>query len=131
HQRFPVRALERKAYRRGPGERADRVVVDFLPSEFNVPFGGVAASASLISGLASGFGLVFSGAGDELLLSTLGTGEPFSGFDVADLAGRLQRVSAAMAADPGRRLSSIDVLDGGERAGLEEIGNRAVSTEPA
>ncbi len=130
HQRFPVRALERKAYRAGPGERADRVVVDFLPSEFNVPFGGVAASASLISGLASGFGLVFSGAGDELLLSTLGAGQPFSGLDVADLAGRLQRVLAAMNADPGRPLSSIDVLDAGEHARLDQFGNRAVLARP-
>src|SRR5262249_21333179 len=112
------------------GERADRVVVDFLPSEFNVPFGGMAASASLISGLASGFGLVFSGAGDELLLSTLGAGQPFSGLDVGDLAGRLQRVLSAMTADPGRRLSTIDMLGGGERAGLMEIGNRALLTGP-
>ena len=95
-------------------------------------FGGVAASASLTNfGLVDGFGLFFSGAGDQLFLSTLGAGQPFSNFDVADLAGRLERVLAAMTADPGRRLSSIDLLDGGERAGLDEIGNRAVLTQPA
>ena len=36
-----------------------------------------------------------------------------------------------MTADPGRRLSSIDVLDEGEHARLERWGNRAVLTAPA
>ena len=36
-----------------------------------------------------------------------------------------------MTADPTRRLSSIDVLDAGEHARLDEIGNRAVLTQPA
>ncbi len=31
-----------------------------------------------------------------------------------------------MTADPGRRLSSLDLLDAGERARLDEVGNRAV-----
>ncbi|ORB60300.1 non-ribosomal peptide synthetase, partial [Mycolicibacterium tusciae] len=35
-----------------------------------------------------------------------------------------------MASDPGRRLSSLDVLDAGERAGLDVWGNRAVLTRP-
>ena len=126
HQRFPVRALERKAHPRGPRQLADRVVVDFLPSAFTVPFGGVEASASLISGLAGGFGLIFTGTGDELLLSTLGAAQPFSNFDVTELARRLERVLVAMSGDPGRRLSSIDVLDGGERAWLARVGNWGV-----
>ena len=37
----------------------------------------------------------------------------------------------ALTADPGRRLSSVDLLDAGERARLDEIGNRAVLTRPA
>src|SRR5262249_13433207 len=40
HQRFPVHALEREAHPRGPGQPADRVSVNFLPSTFTVPFGG-------------------------------------------------------------------------------------------
>ena len=60
-----------------------------------------------------GFGLIFSSDGDQLFLSTAGAGQPFSNFDVSDLAGRLQRVLVAMTADPTRRLSSMDVLDGG------------------
>ena len=36
-----------------------------------------------------------------------------------------------MTADPTRRLSSMDVLDAGEHARLDEIGNRAVLTQPA
>ena len=35
HQRFPVHALERKAHRRGPGQPAERVSVNFLPAAFN------------------------------------------------------------------------------------------------
>ena len=36
-----------------------------------------------------------------------------------------------MTTDPTARLSSIDVLDAGEHARLDEIGNRAVLTQPA
>ena len=132
HQRFPVRALERKAHPGGAGQVADRVSVNFLPSRFTLPFGGVTASASVINdGLVNGFGLLFSTDGDELFLSTTGAGQPFSNFDVSDLAGRLQQVLMAMTADPGRRLSSIDLLDGGERAELHGWGNRAVLGRPA
>ncbi|WP_135451335.1 non-ribosomal peptide synthetase, partial [Mycobacterium sp. DL99] len=57
--------------------------------------------------------------------------------DVFDAAGiqalieRLERVLVAMTADPGGRLSSMDLLDAGEHARLDEIGNRAVLTLPA
>ena len=47
------------------------------------------------------------------------------------LIERLQRVLVAMTADPTQRLSSIDVLDADEHARLDEIGNRAVLTQPA
>ncbi len=40
------------------------------------------------------------------------------------LVGRLERVLVAMTTDPGRRLSSIDVLDEAEHARLEGWGNR-------
>ena len=50
---------------------------------------------------------------------------------IETLIERLQRVLVAMTADPTRRLSSIDVLDAGEHARLDEIGNRAVLTQPA
>jgi acyl carrier protein len=40
-------------------------------------------------------------------------------------------VLVAMTADPTRRLSSMDVLDAGEHARLDEWGNRAVLTQPA
>jgi amino acid adenylation domain-containing protein/thioester reductase-like protein len=55
-------------------------------------------------------------------------------FDVASietLIERLQRVLAAVTADPTRRVSAIDVLDEPEHARLDEIGNRAVLTRPA
>ena len=55
-------------------------------------------------------------------------------FDAASievLIERLQRVLVAVTADPSRLLSSVDVLDAGEHARLDEIGNRAVLTAPA
>ena len=48
----------------------------------------------------------------------------FDAKSIEALIGRLQRVLVAMAADPARRLSSIDVLDDEEHARLDEIGNR-------
>ena len=36
-----------------------------------------------------------------------------------------------MTADPGRRVSSIDVIDEAEHARLDEVGNRAVLTRSA
>jgi glycopeptidolipid biosynthesis protein len=131
HQRFPVQALERKAHR-GQGQTAERVTVDFFPTAFSLDFGGVAASATMTnSGLVGGFGLIFSGIGDQLFLSVLGAGHPLANLDVSDLAELLRRVLVAMTADPRRALSSIDSLDGGEYARLDEWGNRAVLTQPA
>ncbi|MGE2692959.1 non-ribosomal peptide synthase/polyketide synthase, partial [Mycolicibacterium pulveris] len=49
---------------------------------------------------------------------------------VEGLVERWKRVLAAMTADPGRRLSSIDLLDEVEHARLDEWGNRAVLTAP-
>ena len=43
---------------------------------------------------------------------------------------RLHQVLVAITADPGRPLSSIDVLDDDERGRLDEWGNRAVSNQP-
>ncbi|MDH6199286.1 amino acid adenylation domain-containing protein/thioester reductase-like protein [Mycobacterium frederiksbergense] len=47
------------------------------------------------------------------------------------LIERLERVLVAMTADPARSLSSVDLLDVGEHARLDEVGNRAVLTLPA
>ena len=55
----------------------------------------------------------------------------FDAASIEALIERLQRVVVAMTADPTRRLSSVDVLDAGEHARLDEIGNRAVLTQPA
>jgi amino acid adenylation domain-containing protein/non-ribosomal peptide synthase protein (TIGR01720 family) len=132
HQRFPVHALERKGHARGSGQPAGRVSVNFMPSKMTMDFAGVAASASFTNPVQVGaFGLIFSGAGDQLFLSTVGGGGAFSNFDVSELAKRLGRVLVAMTADPGRRLSSMDLLDAGDLAGLDGWGNRAVLTQPA
>ena len=55
----------------------------------------------------------------------------FDAASIEALIERLRRVLVAMTADPGRRLSSVDVLDAGEHARLDEIGNRAVLTRSA
>ena len=131
HQRFPVHALERKANPRGLEQPADRVSVNFMPSKMSIDFAGIAASASFTNpGQVGGFGLIFSGAGDQLFLSTAGAGGPFSNSDVSDLARRLGRVLAAMTADPGRLLSSMDVLDDDDHARLQGWGNQAGLAAP-
>ena len=55
----------------------------------------------------------------------------FDAASIETLIERLQRVLAAMTADPTRRLSSLDVLDRGEHARMDELGNRAVLTAAA
>src|SRR6202043_3863832 len=55
----------------------------------------------------------------------------FDAASIEALIGRLERVLAAMTADPTRRLSSMDLLDEPEHARLDELGNRAVLTQPA
>ncbi len=54
----------------------------------------------------------------------------FDADSVEALVGRLERVLVAMAADAGRRLSSIDVLDSGEQARLAQWGQRSALTAP-
>ncbi|NVN48534.1 non-ribosomal peptide synthase/polyketide synthase [Mycolicibacterium hippocampi] len=54
----------------------------------------------------------------------------FDADSIETLVGRFERVLAAVTADPGQRLSSIDVLDIGERTRLDDIGNKAVLTAP-
>jgi amino acid adenylation domain-containing protein len=55
----------------------------------------------------------------------------FDADSIETLIERLQRVLVAMTADPRQRLSSVDVLDAGEHARLDQIGNRAVLTRRA
>ena len=55
----------------------------------------------------------------------------FDAASIEALIERLERVLVAMTADPTRRVSSIDVLDEPEHARLDEVGNRAVLTQPA
>ncbi len=55
----------------------------------------------------------------------------FDPASIEALITRLRRVLVAMTTDPGRRLSSIDLLDAGERTQLDDWGNRAVLAEPA
>nr|WP_324678030.1 non-ribosomal peptide synthetase [Mycobacterium sp. 663a-19] len=54
----------------------------------------------------------------------------FDAASIETLIERLQRVVVAMAADPARPLSSVDVLDAGEHARLERWGNRAALAPP-
>ena len=68
--------------------------------------------------------------GNELGLRVEFDTDVFDAASIDTLIGRFRRVLAAMAADPDRRLSSLDVLDAGEHARLDEIGNRAVLIAP-
>ena len=55
----------------------------------------------------------------------------FDAASIEALIERFRRVVEALTADPTRPLSSIDLLDAGEHARLDAIGNRAVLTQPA
>jgi glycopeptidolipid biosynthesis protein len=131
HQRFPVRTLERDGVP-PDSDATNRIAVNFIPSRLTLDFGGAPATAGYTNlGPVRHFELVFLGSSDQLILSTAGAGQPFSSFEVSDLARRLEQLLAAMAADPDRPLSSIDVLDVGERARLDAWGNRAALSLPA
>ncbi len=69
--------------------------------------------------------------GHELGLRVEFDTDVFDTASIEALIERLQRVLVAMTVDPTRRLSSVDVLDAGEHARLDEWGNRAVLTQPA
>ena len=69
--------------------------------------------------------------GTELGLRVEYDTEVFDEADIDTLFKRFIRVLAVMTADPNRPLSSIDVLDPGEHARLDEIGNRPALTQPA
>ena len=68
--------------------------------------------------------------GHELVLRVEFDTDIFDAATIETLAARLRRVLVAMAAHPMRRLSSVDLLGGAERAGLDGWGNRAVLTGP-
>ncbi|KUI44087.1 non-ribosomal peptide synthetase [Mycobacterium sp. GA-1199] len=69
--------------------------------------------------------------GDELGLRVEYDTDVFDAQDIQILVDRLKRLLVTMAADPQRPLSSVDFLASGEHARLDEIGNRAVLTQPA
>ncbi|BBZ39434.1 hypothetical protein MCNS_24970 [Mycobacterium conspicuum] len=70
--------------------------------------------------------------GSELGLRVEFDTDVFDADDIDALIARLQKLLAAMTTDPSRRLSSIDVVDGHERARLHRWGNRAaLSRRPA
>jgi amino acid adenylation domain-containing protein/non-ribosomal peptide synthase protein (TIGR01720 family) len=132
HQRFPVHALDGEGGFRGPRQASNRVAVNFIPSRLTLDLAGAPVEVSYTNhGPMGHFGLFFIGASDQLFLSTAGAGQPYADFEVADLAERLQRIVMTMAADPDRRLSSMDLLDPDEHAELAEIGNQGVLTQPA
>ncbi len=54
----------------------------------------------------------------------------FDAATVEALTRRLEAVLTATTADPGRRLSSLDLVDAGEHARLDEWGQRVVLTQP-
>src|ERR1700761_758152 len=125
HQRFPVHTIDYKARLRGSGQASNRFVVNFIPATHMADLAGAPVSGTLTHAGPVEFGLVFFRDGDRLFLGTVGPGQFFSNSDVRDLAKRLERVLVAMTTDPSRPLSSIDVLDESERAGLAGLGRWA------
>ncbi|MGY4712885.1 amino acid adenylation domain-containing protein, partial [Mycolicibacterium sp. CBM1] len=69
--------------------------------------------------------------GDELTLRVEYDTEVFDAAAVASLIERLERVLAAMIADPAKPLSSITLLGGVEQGDLDRWSNRAALTRPA
>jgi hypothetical protein len=69
--------------------------------------------------------------GDELTLRVEYDTEVFDTAEIEALIERLQRVLAAMIADPNRPLSSMDLLDDKEHARLDRWSNRTVLDQPA
>ncbi|WP_156745113.1 non-ribosomal peptide synthetase, partial [Mycobacterium sp. 1165178.9] len=131
HQRFPVQVLDGEGNSRDPRQAANRVVVNHILGRLNLSFAETPGTAEYTTfGPVGNFGFFFLGFGDQHLLSTLGAGHPFSDFDVSDLANRLQRIVAAMAELPTRRLVSLDVLAVAEEPSLNRWGNAALLTEP-
>src|SRR4029077_10765621 len=74
---------------------------------------------------------VLAGPGGELGLRVEYDTDGFDAASIQTLIERLERVLVAATADPTQRLSSIDLLDADEHLRLDEIGNRAVLTQPA
>ncbi|HWY00353.1 MAG TPA: amino acid adenylation domain-containing protein, partial [Mycobacterium sp.] len=140
HQRFPVHVLENKAHLRSSAQASNRVIVNFIPTTHLGDLAGAPASGTLThTNLVDQFGLDFFRDDDRLFLSiqpsattsgSAGVGQLFLDCDVRDLVKRLERVLVAMTADPTRSLSSVDLLDEGEHARLDGIGNRAVLAQP-
>jgi len=69
--------------------------------------------------------------GRELDLNVQFDTHVFDTAGIETLIERFKRVLSAMTADPTQRLSSMDVLNDGERARLDNWGNRAVLAKPA
>ncbi|MGC1739853.1 condensation domain-containing protein, partial [Mycobacterium sp.] len=136
HQRFPVHELENKARPRNAAQMSNRAIINFIPTAHLANLTGATATATLThTNLVDQLGLDFFRDGDRLFLSTqpsattsgtAGAGQWLSDCDVRDLVKRLERVLVAMTADLTRSLSSVDLLDAGEHARLDEVGNRAV-----
>ncbi|MCV7370116.1 amino acid adenylation domain-containing protein [Mycolicibacterium duvalii] len=68
--------------------------------------------------------------GDEIGLRVEYDADVFDTADIDALIGRLQRLPALMAADPGRRIWSLDTVGAAETARLDVWGNRPILGEP-
>ncbi|CAM4193027.1 Dimodular nonribosomal peptide synthase [Mycobacterium basiliense] len=115
HQRFPAATRS-----------AGAVSVNVFPLAAIAPFGEAPASVLYRNfGRVEQFKMSFISDGRRMSLITAGAGPPLAELDVAVVANRLDKLLATMASDPGRRLSSIELIDQRERALLDEWGNRS------
>ncbi len=115
-----------------------------FPGEVTAPAGGLAlgdlqvtpmpvhtdtARMDLTFSLAERF--TDSGARAGIVVTAEYRTDVFDANTVERMIERLQRLLTVVAAEPDRRLSSVDLLDAGEHARLEGWGNRGVLTRPA
>ncbi|MEE3065111.1 MAG: amino acid adenylation domain-containing protein, partial [Actinomycetota bacterium] len=108
-------------------------VYENYPVDTSAPLGAHHLTVTEISGRESThYALtVVAQPGDELQLHFEYGTAVFDAGSIDAFAQRLEKVLAGMAADPTRRLSSIDLLTEREHAWLDRSGNRAVLTRAA
>ncbi|VBA52198.1 Dimodular nonribosomal peptide synthase [Mycobacterium attenuatum] len=117
HQRFPVYLLEREYDIRSDRSAERRVTINFVPSANSPMFSGAPASTLYTTvGHSNYFDLMFTKHDAQVLLSTAGTGLPFSDFTAPELVGKLERLLLGLTIDTTRQLSSMtqreSVVDG-------------------
>lgn len=130
HQRFPVQVLKQRNYSLDT-TRSTRLSVNYIPSTITRCFGDAPARAVPTAFGPNDIGLVFLRNGDDLLVNKIGAGHPLVRFRPWELARLLDKVMLALSDNPERLLSSLELLDGAQRARVDGYGNRSLLVHPS